>query len=86
MDEATEEQWVQRNFTVDRPNVLGHTDITEPPDEGGQGVLLRVVGWAIDRRCETALVNDAVSMASESRPRRPGTVIHSDDDWLNLVP
>ena len=24
----------------------------------------RVVGWAIDRRCETVLVNDAVAMAS----------------------
>ena len=27
----------------------------------------RVVGWSVDQRCETALVNDALSMASESR-------------------
>ena len=38
----------------------------------------RVVGWAIDRRCETALVNDAVLMASESRKTGPTSVIHSD--------
>ncbi len=38
----------------------------------------KVVGWAIDRRCEAALVNDALAKASGSRPTRPGTVIHSD--------
>ena len=36
------------------------------------------MGWAIDRRCETTLVNDAVLMASESRPIGPGSIIHSD--------
>jgi transposase InsO family protein len=84
VNQATEEDLVQRNFTVDRPNVLWLTDITEHPTREGKVyccVVLdafsrRVVGWAIDRRCETALVNDALSMASESRP--PGSVIHSD--------
>jgi transposase InsO family protein len=38
----------------------------------------RVVGWSIDRRCETALVNDALSMASESRATTDQSVIHSD--------
>jgi putative transposase len=38
----------------------------------------KVVGWAIDRRCEAVLVNDALVKASESRVTRPGTVIHSD--------
>ena len=84
VNEATEEDLVQRNFTVDRPNVLWLTDITEHPTREGKVyccVVLdaysrRVVGWAIDRRCETALVNDAVMMASASRPA--GSIIHSD--------
>jgi Integrase core domain len=38
----------------------------------------KAVGWSIDRRCEAALVNDALAKASGSRPARPGTVIHSD--------
>jgi putative transposase len=83
---ATEEDLVQRNFTVDRPNVLWLTDITEHPTREGKVyccVVLdafsrRVVGWAIDRRCQTALVNDAVVMASESRTTGPSSIIHSD--------
>ena len=86
VNQATEEDLVQRNFTVDRPNVLWLTDITEHPTREGKvyccAVLdaysRKVVGWAIDRRCETALVNDAVMMASETRPTSPGSVIHSD--------
>jgi putative transposase len=86
VNEATGEDLVQRNFTVDRPNVLWLTDITEHPTREGKVyccVVLdaysrRVVGWAIDRRCETALVNDAVVMASESRPTSPSSIIHSD--------
>jgi putative transposase len=38
----------------------------------------KVVGWAIDRRCDTALVNDALAKASASRPTSPSTVVHSD--------
>ena len=38
----------------------------------------KAVGWAIDRRCEAALVNDALAKAGASRPWRAGTVIHSD--------
>jgi len=83
---ATEEDLVQRNFTVDRPNVLWLTDITEHPTKEGKlycccvldAFSRRVVGWSIDRRCDTALVNDAVMMASESRATGPGSVIHSD--------
>jgi putative transposase len=86
VNEATEEDLVQRNFTVDRPNVLWLTDITEHPTREGKVyccVVLdafsrRVVGWGIDRRCETALVNDAVVMAAESRRDRAGAIIHSD--------
>ena len=80
MNEATEEDLIQRNFTVDRPNALWLSDITEHPTREGKVyccVVLnafsrRVVGWAIDRRCETALVKDAVSMASDARSIGPG--------------
>jgi transposase InsO family protein len=86
VNQATEEDLVQRNFTVDRPNVLWLTDITEHPTREGKVyccVVLdafsrRVVGWAIDRRCETALVNDAVVMASDSRQIGSSSIIHSD--------
>jgi putative transposase len=86
VNQATEEDLVQRHFTVDRPNALWLTDITEHPTREGKVyccVVLdafsrRVVGWAIDRRCETALVNDALSMASESRATDESSVIHSD--------
>jgi putative transposase len=62
------------------------TDITEHPTAEGKiyccAVLdmcsRKVVGWAIDRRCGTALVNDALAKASASRPTSPSTVVHSD--------
>jgi putative transposase len=38
----------------------------------------KVVGWAIDRRCEAALVNDALAKASATRTTSATTVIHSD--------
>jgi putative transposase len=86
VNQATEEDLVKRNFKVDRPNALWLTDITEHPTREGKVyccVVLdafsrRVVGWSIDRRCETALVNDALSMASESRSTDAASVIHSD--------
>ena len=38
----------------------------------------KVVGWAVDRRCEAVLVNDALAKAGGSRPTSPSTIIHSD--------
>jgi transposase InsO family protein len=83
---ATCEDLVQRNFTATRPNEGWLTDITEHPT--GEGKLYccvvldlysrKVVGWAIDRRCEAALVLDAINKAGGSRTTSPSTVIHSD--------
>jgi putative transposase len=80
------EDLVQRRFTATAPNELWLTDITEHPT--GEAKLYccvvldlfsrKVVGWAIDRRCDTALVNDALAKAHTSRTSAPGTVIHSD--------
>jgi len=80
------EDLVQRQFGASVPNELWLTDITEHPTQEGKlycCVVLdlysrKVVGWAIDRRCEAVLVNDALAKASDSRSTRPGTVIHSD--------
>jgi hypothetical protein len=41
VNQATEVDLVQHNFTVDRPNALWLTDLTRAPDEGGQGSVLR---------------------------------------------
>ena len=62
------------------------TDITEHPTSEGKlycCVVLdlysrKVVGWAIDRRCEATLVLDAINRAGETRTTSPTTVIHSD--------
>jgi putative transposase len=83
---ATQEDLVQRSFVALRPNALWLTDITEHPTREGKVyccVVLdlfsrKVVGWAIDRRCESTLVNDALTMAGGSRVTSPWPVIHSD--------
>jgi transposase InsO family protein len=70
---ATAEDLVQRSFVASRPNQLWLTDITEHPTGEGKiycCVVLdlfsrKVVGWAIDRRCESALVIDAVNKAKD---------------------
>jgi len=83
---ATCEDLIQRSFTADAPNQIWLTDITE--HETGEGKIYccvvldlfsrKAVGWAIDRRCDSVLVIDALTKASESRPGPPGAVIHSD--------
>lgn len=83
---STTEDLVNRNFTAPAPNSLWLTDITEHKTREGTlycCVVLdqysrRVVGWAIDRRNEASLVNDALTMAATSRPTAPDTVLHSD--------
>ncbi len=83
---ATSEDLVNRNFSTTAPNTLWLTDITEHKTREGTlycCVVLdlysrRVVGWAIDRRNEAILVNDALVMAARSRTTSPGTVLHSD--------
>ena len=83
---ATCEDLVQRNFTAAAPNELWLTDITEHPTSEGKlycCVVLdlysrKVVGWSIDRHCDTELVNAALRKAGTSRTTSPATIIHSD--------
>ena len=70
---------MKRNFTRAGPNQLCVTDITEYPSKEGRVyacVVLDVfarkaVGWATDRRPDTALVNSALNMAARSRDITP---------------
>jgi putative transposase len=86
VNEATEKDLVDRDFSASAPNELWLTDITEHPTREGKVyccVVLdlfsrKAVGWAIDRRCEAVLVNDALSNAAGTRVTTAETVIHSD--------
>lgn len=80
------EDLVQRDFHATNPNQLWLTDITEHPTTEGKlycCVVLdmcsrKIVGWAIDRRCEASLVITAIDKAGAARTASPRTVIHSD--------
>ena len=82
----TSSDLVNRNFTADQPNQLWVTDITEHSTKEGTlyaCVVLDVfsrkaVGWAVDRRPETSLVNSALFMAYSSRQPAAGGIIHAD--------
>ena len=83
---ATSEDLLSRNFTAPAVNRVWLTDVTEHKTREGTlyccAVLdlysRRVVGWAIDRRNEAALVNDALTMAANSRATTSQTILHSD--------
>jgi len=79
------EDLVQRAFAASAPNELWLTDITEHPTREGKlycCVVLdlfsrKAIAWSIDRRCDSALVNDALSKAGLLRGES-STVVHSD--------
>jgi transposase InsO family protein len=82
----TSSDLVNRNFTATGPNQLWVTDITEHSTREGT-VYARVVldvfsrkavGWSIDRRAETSLVNQALFMAHSTRQPASGGIIHAD--------
>ncbi len=80
----TSEDLVNRSVRRDGPNQLWMTDITEHPTTEGKvyccAVLdawsRRIVGWSIDKRATTAMVNTALGMAIEHRG--DGGLIHTD--------
>jgi putative transposase len=78
---------VNRQFTVQAPNRLWVTDITEHPTAEGRlycaAVLdaysRRIVGWSIAEHIRTELVLDALGMAIIRRsPDHGETILHSD--------
>ncbi len=74
-DQYTSSDLVNRSFERNGPNQLRMTDITEHPRAEGRvfccAVLdawsRRVVGWSVDRRATTAMVNTTLGMAIEQR-------------------
>jgi len=87
VNQATEEDLVQRRFDVAGPDRLWLTDITEHPT--GEGKLYcaavmdaysrRIIGWSIDARQDTDLVVNALAMAVTRRnPPTGSTIMHSD--------
>lgn len=85
--EATADDLVNRRFTVEAPDRLWCTDITEHPTKEGKlycaAVLdaysRRIIGWSIAHRQDTELVTDALGMAILRRnPDKDATILHSD--------
>lgn len=82
----TQDDLVARQFTVDRPNRLWVTDITEHPTDEGKvyaAVVLdafsrRVIGLSIADHLRSELVVDALEMARWRRRDAVGTIVHSD--------
>jgi putative transposase len=81
------EDLVNRQFSVDGPDLLWVMDVTEHPSDEGKlylGVVIdawsrRVVGWSIADHIRSELVVDAVQMAVWRRQPPSGqTVAHSD--------
>jgi transposase InsO family protein len=79
---ATHEDFVNRDFTASSPNRLSLTDVTQHNTREGTHyccVVLdlfsrRVVGWAIERRNDAALVNEALFMAARERATSNETI------------
>jgi len=82
---------VNRQFTVDAPNVLWITDITEHPTREGKLYCAAVmdafsrliIGWSIADHMRTELVTDALGMAivrrrSGNDSPNKSTILHSD--------
>ena len=87
VNEATEEDLVERAFDVQAPDLLWVTDITEHPTEEGKlycaAVLdcfsRRIIGHSIDIRQSTKLVVDAMAAAvARRKPAKDATILHSD--------
>jgi putative transposase len=90
INKATSTDLVNRNFNHDGPNMLWMTDITEHLTREGRVFCCvafdpwfrKVVGWSIDRRPTTAMVNSALGMAVAARRPPAGTTLHSDHSPL----
>jgi len=80
------EDLVQRDFTVDAPDLRWYADLTEHPTDEGKVYLASVldafdkniVGWSMGVSATTALVVNAVEMAIINRNPVIAPVHHSD--------
>ncbi|MGZ7040025.1 MAG: IS3 family transposase, partial [Thermoanaerobaculia bacterium] len=82
----TQDDLVARQFSVDRPNKLWVTDVTEHPTSEGKvyaAVVLdafsrRVIGLSIADHLRSEIVVDALEMVRWRRGEVTGTIVHSD--------
>lgn len=85
-DAVPSEDLVNRHFSVDAPDRLWVSDVTEHPTDTGKvylSVVLdaysrRVIGWSIADHLRSELVVDALQMAIWRRNQPEGTVVHAD--------
>lgn len=83
---AVHDDYVQRNFTAQRPDQVWVTDITEHPTAGGKLYCCairdlfsnRIVGYAINERMTAQLAATALRSAVARRRPRGLVVVHSD--------
>jgi len=84
---------LNRDFRVSSPDRVWATDISFVPTREGWlyvAVVIdlysrRVVGWAMRERINLPLVVEALTMALQQRPPRPGLIHHSDQGQLYLA-
>ena len=77
---------LQRNFTVDQPDLVWVGDVTHVPTREGWLFLAiqidlyarQVVGWAMHQHNNAQLLLDALDMAIAHREVQPGLIHHSD--------
>ena len=85
-DAVPNDDLVNRRFTVDGPDRLWVSDITEHGTDTGRVYLAvvldawsrRVIGWSIADHLRAELVVDALQMALWRRHGADGTIVHSD--------
>lgn len=77
---------IQQNFNADKPNVKWLTDISYIPTNEGWLYLCvfidlysrSVIGWSMDSRMKSSLVEDALTMALFRRRFPENVIVHSD--------
>jgi transposase InsO family protein len=77
---------LQRQFYVEKPNLVWAGDITYIPTKNGWLYLAtvmdlysrKIIGWSMDTSMQAALVNDAITMAIWKRKPAKGLIWHSD--------
>lgn len=77
---------LNRNFTVNKPNVAWVGDITYIQTSEGWLYLAtmidlfnrQVIGWQVSTRIDQVLVNDALNAALTTRGKPRGVIIHTD--------
>ena len=77
---------LKRNFSVERPDKAWVSDTTFIPTREGWMYLAvvlelfsrQVIGWAMSKRNNAALVQDALTMALFRRGEVKGVIVHSD--------